>query len=245
MKKKKKKKKKKKERKRKRKEKRKKRKEKKRKEKKRKRKEKKRKEKKRKEKERKGKERKGKERKGKERKGKERKGKEGRKEGRKEERADRNRSPSTIARTGPFLLFACVETPHSDTPTQRNAHGRQLMIPSDQRRSPRKSAVVCWLWGFNAPLSLGRVSTTIVHCVTDGCTPSVPCGATFNKPTTSCRTTSPVITLLPCDLIETVFVIFAEPVFTRFAAFFLSRAKHTPKYDVRASLSSSLLKGTM
>ena len=32
----------------------------------------------------------------------------------KEERADRNRSLFTIARTGPFLLFACVETPHSD-----------------------------------------------------------------------------------------------------------------------------------
>ena len=31
-----------------------------------------------------------------------------------EERADRNRSRSTIAHTGLFLLFACVETPHSD-----------------------------------------------------------------------------------------------------------------------------------
>ena len=37
-----------------------------------------------------------------------------RKKKKKEERADRNKSPSTIARTGPFLLFACVETPHSD-----------------------------------------------------------------------------------------------------------------------------------
>ena len=30
--------------------------------------------------------------------------------------ANRNRSPSTMARTGTFFLFACVETPHSQNP---------------------------------------------------------------------------------------------------------------------------------
>ena len=110
-------------------------------------------------KERKGKERKGKERKGKERKGKERKGKErkGKERKGKEERADRNRSLSTIARTGPFLLFACVETPLTPMIPVLCSHVRVRQLPATD-----KNAAVgpWWREGTHGP-----------------CMPSLPCSS--------------------------------------------------------------------